>query len=136
MEATARSRSWDLEPGSVLQALLEHPRKLTSRDAVTVLAEARTRAFRAHRQVIAESDVVESLTDYNPGIDIAVERQTLEALEATTFTSHLPWMAARHFGEAATQPPTYLQDFVHADGSLDRDRVTERINELEFQRVR
>ncbi|MFF2299778.1 AAA family ATPase [Arthrobacter sp. NPDC058127] len=136
MEATARSRSWDLEPGSALRALLEHPRRLTSRDAVTVLAEARTRAFRAHRQLIAESDVVESLTDYNPGVDIAVERQTLEALEACTFTSHLPWMAARHFGEAATHPPTYLQDFVHADGSLDRDRITERIDELEFQRVR
>jgi transitional endoplasmic reticulum ATPase len=136
MEATAHSRSWDLEPGSALRALLEHPRRLTSRDAVTVLAEARIRAFRAHRQVIAESDLMESLIDYNPGIDIAVERQTLEALEATTFTSHLPWMAARHFGEAATQPPTYLQDFVHTDGSLDRDRITERIDELEFQRVR
>lgn len=136
MEATARSRSWDLEPGIALQALLEHPRRLTSRDAVTVLAEARTRALRAHRQVIAESDVVESLTDYNPLIDTAVERQTLEALEATTFTSHLPWMAVRHFGEASTQPPAYLQGFVHADGSLDRDRITERINELEFQHVR
>jgi transitional endoplasmic reticulum ATPase len=136
MEATGRSRSWDLEPGAALQALLEHPRRLTSRDAVTVLAEARTRALRAHRQIIAESDVVESLTDYNPGTDIAVERQTLEALEATTFTSHLPWMAARHFGEVSIKPPTYLLDFVHADGSLDRDRISERINELEFQHVR
>lgn len=136
MEATARSRSWQLEPGTALQALLEHPRRLTSRDAITVLSEARTRALRAGRPMIAEADLVESLTDYNPGIDAAVERQTLEALEATTFTSHLPWMAARRLGQASTQPPAYLRDFVQADGSLDRDRVTERINELESQRVR
>lgn len=136
IEAAARSRSWDLEPGAALQALLEHPRRLTSRDAVTVLAEARVRALRAGHRVIAECDVVASLTDYNPGIDIAVERQTLEALEATTFTSHLPWMAARRLGEASTQPPAYLGDFVRADGSLDRERVTERIHELESQRAR
>jgi len=136
MEATARNRSWDLEPGVALQALIERPRRLTSRDAVTVLAAARTRALRARRREIANIDLVEALVDYNPGIDVAVERQTLEALEATTFTSHLPWMAARHFGEAATQPPTYLRDFVQADGSLDRDRVTERINELEYHRAR
>jgi len=136
IEATARIRSWDLEPGVALQALIEHPRRLTSRDAVTVLAAARTRTLRAQRSEITSNDLVDALVDYNPGIDAAVERQTLEALEATTFTSHLPWMAARHFGEAATQPPSYLRDFVQSDGSLDRDRVTERINELEYQHAR
>lgn len=136
LEATARARSWDLEPGVALQALLEHPRRLTSRDAVTILRAARTRMLRSTRSEISSTDLVDALIDYNPGIDAAIERQTLEALEATTFTSHLPWMAARHFGEAATQPPSYLRDFVQADGSLDRDRVTERINELEYQRAR
>ena len=135
MEATARSRSWELEAGVALAALIEHPRRLTSRDTVTVLAEARTRALRAGGRLIAEEHLVEALTDYNPGIDAAIERQTLEALEATTFTSHLPWMAARHFGAADSQPPSYLRDFVQADGSLDRDRITERIDELEYQRA-
>lgn len=136
IEATARTRSWDLEPGVALQALIEHPRRLTSRDAVTVLTAARTRALRARRAEIAGTDLADALDDYNPGVDMAVERQTLEALEATTFTSHLPWMAARHFDEPATQPPSYLRDFVHADGSLDRDRIAERIDEMEYQRAR
>jgi transitional endoplasmic reticulum ATPase len=136
IEAMARTRGWELEPGVSLQALLEHPRRLSSRDGVTLLAAARTRALRGHRSQITGVDFVDALIDYNPGIDIAVERQTLEALEATTFTSHLPWMAARHFGEAATQPPTYLRDFVRSDGSLDRDRISERIDELEYRRAR
>lgn len=136
IEAMARTRGWELDPGVSLQALLEHPRRLSSRDGVTLLAAARTRALRGHRSEITGVDFVDALVDYNPGIDIAVERQTLEALEATTFTSHLPWMAARHFGEAATQPPTYLRDFVYSDGSLDRDRISERIDELESRRAR
>lgn len=136
IEATARTRAWELEPGVTLQALIEHPRRLTSRDAVTVLAAARTRALRNGRAEIAGVDLADALDDYNPSVDVAVERQTLEALEATTFTSHLPWMAARHFGGAATQPPTYLRDFVHSDGSLDRERIAERIDELETQRAR
>ena len=136
IEAMARTRGWALDPGVSLQALLENPRRLSSRDGVTLLAAARIRALRGHRSEITGVDFVDALVDYNPGIDIAVERQTLEALEATTFTSHLPWMAARHFGEAATQPPTYLRDFVRSDGSLDRDRISERIDELEYRRAR
>jgi len=136
MEATARVRSWTLEPGVAREALIAYPRRLTSRDAVSVLAAARARALRAQRSEITATELVDALVDYNPGIDSAVERQTLEALEAVTFTSHLPWMAARHFGETATEPPSYLRDFVYTDGSLDRDRIAERINELEYQRAR
>jgi transitional endoplasmic reticulum ATPase len=136
IEATARIKGWELEAGVSLQVLLEHPRRLTSRDAVTILADARTLALRAHRSEITGIDLADALLDYNPLIDIAIERQTLEALEASTFTSHLPWMAARHFGEVATQPPGYLREFVRSDGSLDRDRISERIDELEYQRAR
>lgn len=136
IDAAARARGWDLAEGASLEALVENPRRLTGRDAVTVLASARTRALRARRSEITSAELADALVDYNPGIDRALERQTLEALEATTFTSHLPWMAARHFGEPSIEPPLSLREFVHADGSLDRDRITERIDELEAQRAR
>lgn len=134
-DATARTQGWELEHGASGAALRENPRRLTSRDAIVVLSKARTHALRARRSEITVTDLADALVDYNPGIDAAVERQTLEALEATTFTSSLPWMAARVLGEGATQPPEHLREFVREDGSLDRERIAERIDELEVLRA-
>lgn len=133
LEAMARTRGWALESGVAMGAITTRPRRLSSRDLITILSHARLHARRANRTEISGQDLIDTLDDYNASADTAIERQTLEALEATTFTSYLPWMAARWLGHPDAQPPAYLRDFVRSDGSLDRDRVAERLVELEVR---
>ncbi|CAN5333802.1 hypothetical protein BH11ACT4_BH11ACT4_13070 [soil metagenome] len=136
LEAMARTRGWPLETGVAIGAFTTRPRRLSSRDLINILLESRLHALRAHRTEVSGQDVVDALDDYNPSVDIAIERQTLEALEATTFTSYLPWMAARHLGFRDAEPPGHLSEFVRSDGALDRDRIAERLLELEALRGR
>lgn len=136
LEAMASSRGWALAPGIGIGALTTRPRRLSSRDLVMILSHSRRHALRAKRTEVTAQDLIDTLDDYNPSVDVAIERQTLEALEATTFTSYLPWIAERAMGNPDAEPPEDLRDFVRADGSLDRDRIAERLTELEARRGR
>jgi transitional endoplasmic reticulum ATPase len=134
MAIQARREHIDFDMDSAVLALLEAQTAFSGRQAVRLLGRAQIHAQEAGRAQVHGADVAAAINESMQGIGPEEERQTLLAIRATSWAGHLPWNAARYFGDEAAHPPAYLERFVQDDGRVDHSALTERINELELRR--
>ena len=127
----AVKNGWSIDVESVAAAFGQDRRALSARHALKILNRAYTFTLLDGRSLINGADVSKALLDSMIEIEETEELQSLLALLATSFTQHLPWLAARSLGDESALPPDHVAKHVLADGTLDRAAARARIIELQ-----
>lgn len=134
MSIQARREGVDLDGEGAARALARARVTFSGRQAVRLLGRSHLVALRAGRTRVEEGDVAAAIGEALHGIGPEEELQALLAVAATSWKSHLPWIAARHYGDEAAVPPPYMAGLVTPDGSVAMDKLSARIDELRARR--
>jgi hypothetical protein len=123
------------EDGATL-ALIAAGCELSGRQAVRLLGRAHLHSLSRGASTVSGDDVAAAIAESMIQVGVEEERQSLLAVRFTTWRSHLPWEAARHYGDTTAAPPPSLARFVRADGSIDHSGIDARLAELEARHGR
>lgn len=132
MAIHARRVGVDLDERAALDVVGASPVSVSGRQAVRLLDRARTLAARGGRDRVTGPDVADAVADAVGASRWEDEHQTLLAVQATTWASHLPWRAAATRGGNDT-PPAWVRPFISSDGSLELPALRRRIRMLEVE---
>lgn len=131
MAIQARRERRELAVDAAAEALAAAGDAFSGRQLVRLLRSARIHARQQGRTRIDGDDVAWAIHDTQERIGPGEERMALMAVAATSYSRHLPWNAARHFGDRFARPPKYLEAFVSGDGTVDLIALRARIREME-----
>lgn len=134
MAIQARRQQLDFDLDGAALALVDAAASFSGRQAVRLLGRAEVHAQERGRADVEGTDVALAIAESMQSIGAEEERQSLLAIRATSWAGHLPWNAARYFGDQAAVPPVYLERYVNRDGAVDRAALDDRIGELEVRR--
>jgi len=134
MDIQARREGIDFDRDASALELIDGDVAISGRQAVRVFDRAHAHSVLDGRLRVEAGDVRLALRESLHTLGVEEERQSLLAVRATTWTAHLPWNAARFFGDETAEPPPYLRRLVRSDGSVDLPALNGRIAELEGRR--
>lgn len=135
MAIQARREGLEFDLDGAALALLDAAAAFSGRQAVRLLGRAHVHAIEHGRQRVDGADVAAAIGESMQSLGPLEERQSLLALRATSWASHLPWNAARYLGDQTAVVPAYLDRVVRDDGSIDQVALADRIGELELRRA-
>lgn len=130
MQIQARREHMNFDIDGAALALLEADSAFSGRQAVRLLGRAQVHALEQQNDQIDGRHVASAIAESMQHIGAEEERQALLAIKFCSWAGHLPWLAARYLGDKSAAVPAYLEPYVHPEGTVDRNALDERLNEV------